>query len=130
MTLTGEMENILNANASDPTKDPNLNFNAVNLAIFRKLVPSALDNGSLRLEVRAAAGSDEFVLNALELEEVYPAYASPVYLVDFGGGGFGADQSSQGRVATASPDANGYYWNNSVGWPDWSANSVRSPEFP
>lgn len=37
-----------------------------------------------------------------------------VYLVDFGGGGF-TGQTSAGLVATASPDANGKYWNNSVG---------------
>lgn len=105
----------LNANASDPSKDPNLNFNAVNLAVFRNLVPSPLDNGSLHLDVRAAPGSDEFILNALELEEVYSSYSPPLYLVDFGGGGFGADQTQQGRVATASPDGSGNYWNNSIG---------------
>jgi lysophospholipase L1-like esterase len=104
-----------NANASDPRLDANLNFNAVNLAVFRNLVPSPLDGGSLHLDVRAAPGSDEFILNALELEEVYSSYSPPLYLVDFGGGGFGADQTQQGRVATASPDGSGNYWNNSVG---------------
>lgn len=105
----------IGASASDTTKDPNLNFNAVKLAVFRNLAPASLDNGSLLLDVRAAPGSDEFVLNALELEEVYASYSPPLYLVDFGGGGFGTNQTPQGRVATASPDGSGNYWNNSIG---------------
>ena len=113
-----------NANASDPSKDPNLNFNAVNVAVFRNLVPSPLDGGSLVLDVRAAAGSDEFVLNALELEEVLPG-DGPLHLVDFGGAGL-TNQPSYGAVPTTSPDANGNYWNNSAGGPFGAPGNIAA----
>lgn len=116
-----------NANASDPSKDPNLNFNAVNLAVFRNLVPSVLDGGSLVLDVRAAPGSDEFVLNALELEQIAANQAEPFYLVDFGGAGLtnvSPTQASYGAVPTTGPDANGNFWNNSAGGPNGSPSNL------
>jgi lysophospholipase L1-like esterase len=113
-----------NANSSDPTKDPNLNFNAVNLAVFRNLVPSALDGGSLVLDIRSAEGSDEFILNALELEEVLPG-DGPLHLVDFGGLGL-STQPTYGAVPTTSPDANGNYWNNSAGGPFGAPGNIAA----
>lgn len=113
-----------NANSSDPTKDPDLNFNAVNLAVFRNLVPAALDGGSLVLDIRAADGSDEFILNALELEEVPPGNG-PLHLVDFGGLG-SSTQPSYGAVPTVSPDTNGNYWNNSAGGPFGAPGNIAS----
>jgi len=57
-----------------------------------------------------------FVLCLLALFGIHSSQAQLLtYLVDFGGGGFNTTQINNGRVATSSPDANGNYWNNSVG---------------
>ena len=57
-----------------------------------------------------------FVLCLLALFGIHSSQAQLLtYLVDFGGGGFNTTQINGGRVATSSPDANGNYWNNSVG---------------
>lgn len=47
------------------------------------------------------------------------------YLIDFGGGGF-SNQSAYGAVATASPDANGNYWNNSQGGPGGQPSNLSN----